>query len=133
MNYMLVRRLMVKDWYMARAPLVGVAVGGAVSMGLMNLPREMGFIGIVSALISVVMLSNLIPQLTIINERKQQNLAFIMSLPITPFEYTFAKVLGNLSAFLLLWLVIVGTVLGRIGAAGVFGGVILFGVVVALA
>ena len=53
----------------------------------------------VPALSSLIFLGILIPQLTVVNERKQDNLAFAMSLPISPAEYTMSKVLGNLSAF----------------------------------
>jgi ABC-type transport system involved in multi-copper enzyme maturation permease subunit len=70
---------------------------------------------------------------TIVNERKQHNLAFVMSLPISPMEYTAAKVVGNLSAFLALWAAIAIGVLGTLARTGVFGGLIPFGMVVALA
>jgi hypothetical protein len=56
-----------------------------------------------------------------------------MSLPISPMEYTAAKVGGNLSAFLALWAAIAIGVLGTLARTGIFGGLIPFGMVVALA
>ena len=56
-----------------------------------------------------------------------------MSLPISPAEYTMSKVLGNLSAFVLLWAAIVGAVLGTIAVVPGAGGVIPLGVIAALA
>jgi len=56
-----------------------------------------------------------------------------MSLPISPAEYTMSKVLGNLSAFVLLWAAIAGAVLGTIAFIPGAGGVIPLGVVAALA
>jgi ABC-type transport system involved in multi-copper enzyme maturation permease subunit len=88
---------------------------------------------LISALIAAIMLSILLPMQTVVNERKQHNLAFVMSLPISPMEYTAAKVVGNLSAFLVVWAAIAIGVLGTLARTGVFGGLIPFGLVVALA
>ena len=54
-----------------------------------------------------------------------------MSLPISPMEYTTSKVLGNLSAFLVLWIAIAGMVLGTIAWSDAPDGFIPFGVIVA--
>ncbi len=114
--------------------LILIAAAGTLSIGLLYLRREVtGSIGLISALIACVLLSILLPMQTIVNERKQHNLAFVMSLPISPMEYTAAKVVGNLSAFLALWVAIAIGVLGTLARTGVFGGLIPFGMVVALA
>jgi ABC-2 type transport system permease protein len=134
MNRALVARLILKDWYLSRVPLVLIAAGGALSIGLLYLRREdTGIIGLISALIVCVLLSILLPTQTVVNERKQRNLAFVMSLPISPMEYTAAKVVGNLSAFLVLWAAVAIGVLGTLARTGIFGGLIPFGMVVALA
>jgi ABC-2 type transport system permease protein len=134
MNRAVIARLILKDWYLSRTLLILVAAAGTLSIGLLYLRREdTGAIGLISALIASVLLSILLPMQTIVNERKQHNLAFVMSLPISPMEYTAAKVLGNLSAFLALWAAIAIGVLGTLARTGVFGGLIPFGMVVALA
>jgi ABC-2 type transport system permease protein len=134
MNRALIARLILKDWYLSRLLLVLIAGGGTLSIGLLYLRREdTGTIGLLSALITSVLLSILLPMQTVVNERKQHNLAFVMSLPISPMEYTAAKVVGNLSAFLVLWAAIAIGVLGTLARTGVFGGLIPFGMVVALA
>lgn len=134
MNRALIARLILKDWYLSRLPLVLIAAGGTLSIGLLYLRREdTGTIGLISALIAAIMLSILLPMQTVVNERKQHNLAFVMSLPISPMEYTAAKVVGNLSAFLVLWAVIAIGVLGTLARTGIFGGLIPFGMVVSLA
>ena len=100
MNRALVWRLIVKDWYLNRVTLALIAVAGALSIGLLFHGGETaGFVGFIAALIVAIFLSILLPMQTVVNERKQQNLPFVMSLPISPMEYTTAKVLGNLSAF----------------------------------
>jgi ABC-2 type transport system permease protein len=133
MNRALIARLILKDWYLSRLPLVLIAAAGTCSIGLLYLRREdTGTIGLITALIATVMLSILLPMQTVVTERKNHNLAFVMSLPITPMEYTAAKVVGNLTAFLVLWAVIAVGVLGTIAHVGIWGGVIPFGMVAAL-
>ena len=133
MNHALMMRLIAKDWYLSRVPLTLIALTGAVATGLLYSGKTAGLVGLISALIALVFLSILIPQLTVVNERKQGNLAFVMSLPISPAEYTMSKVLGNLSAFVLLWAAIVGAVLGTIAFTTGAGGVVPLGVIAALA
>jgi hypothetical protein len=134
MNRALIVRLILKDWYLSRTTLILIAVGGTFSIGLLYLRREdTGTIGLISALIASILLSVLLPMQTVVNERKQHNLAFVMSLPISPMEYTAAKVVGNLTAFLVLWAVIAIGVLGTLARTGIFGGVIPLGMVAALA
>ena len=134
MNRALMMRLIAKDWYLSRLPLTLIALAGAIATGLLYSGiKTAGLVGLISALISLIFLSILIPQLTVVNERKQGNLAFVMSLPISPAEFTMSKVLGNLSAFVLLWAAIVGAVLGTIAVTPGAGGVVPLGVIAALA
>jgi hypothetical protein len=134
MNRALIARLILKDWYLSRLPLVFIGTTGIFSIGLLYLRREVtGAIALITALTATILLSILLPLLTVVNERKQHNLAFVMSLPISPMEYTAAKVVGNLSAFLALWAAIAIGVLGTLARTGIFGGLIPFGMVVALA
>ena len=134
MNIPMVRRLILKDWYLSRFPLLMLAVAGTGSVAILLLRREVtGFIGLTSSLITLILLSNILPMHTIVNERKRQNLAFVMSLPITPADYTAAKITSNLSAFAVLWVVVTGGTLWIIGSAGIFGGLIPFLLIGALA
>jgi hypothetical protein len=103
-------------------------VGSTALLYLRN--ETTGVISLISTIITLVFLSILLPQLTIVTERKERNLAFVMSLPISSMEHTAAKVLGNLSAFVVLWLAVSASVLGTLWNAG-FGGIIPLGVVVA--
>ena len=48
---------------------------------------------------------------TITNERSEQVLPFILSLPITFRQYTHAKVVANLGVFLVFWLIMLGGLL----------------------
>jgi ABC-2 type transport system permease protein len=133
MNRALVSRLILKDWYLARTPLALIAAAGCASVGVLCLRTEAsGFIGLTAAFIVTIFLGVLLPMLTIVTERKRQNLAFVMSLPISPMEYTTAKILSNVLAFIPIWLAIVATVLWMIARAGGLGGIIPVTLVLAL-
>jgi ABC-2 type transport system permease protein len=134
MNATLIRRMVVKDWYLSRVPLSIVAGAGAASGALMYVNTEVsGFIALTSSFIVLIFLGVLLPIVTIVNERKHRNIAFVMSLPISPGDYTAAKIVANVSAFFVLWLAIAAGVLGTIAGAGALGGLIPFGLVAALA
>jgi ABC-2 type transport system permease protein len=104
MSYSMVKRLILKDWYFLRYPILGYLVAGALSLGLVSLggngPSFAGSILLITILISVGIH---LAMLTVINERKEQTLTFIMSLPISAREYTIAKILANLLIFLVPW------------------------------
>jgi ABC-2 type transport system permease protein len=104
-NIAMVRRLIWKDWYLNRAAILFALIGGMVTLGLVaasggsDIAMIMGMVVVVTILIglgAVVMVSA-------VNERKQQTLPFIMSLPISYVEYTTAKIVGSLLIFLVLW------------------------------
>jgi ABC-2 type transport system permease protein len=131
MNRALVVRLVAKDWYLSRLPLILIACAGVFCTALLYLRSETsGLISMISSIITLVFLSILLPQLTVVHERKERNLAFVMSLPISSMEYTAAKVMGNLSAFVVLWLAVSSGVLGTLATNG-FGGILPLGLVIA--
>ena len=131
MNGALVLRLIAKDWYLSRVPLMLIAAAGAGSTAILYLRSETtGVVAIISAVIALIFLSILLPQLTVVHERKERNLAFVMSLPISPMEHTAAKIFGNLFAFVVVWLAVSTAFLGTLWRAG-FGGIVPIGVVIA--
>jgi ABC-2 type transport system permease protein len=120
----LVPRLVVKDWYLTRKALALLILAGCIALGLLQRGGPIGAVGITSALIVMILLGILLPMHTVVNERKRQNLPFVMSLPISSAEYTTAKVVANLSAFVPLWLAIAIGVLGTFARAGTFNGLL---------
>lgn len=106
MNTHIVTRLILKDWYLFSAlfvvalvlglgTLVAIAAAKATQLAVI-----MGVIVLVTILIgmgAVIMSSP-------VNERKQQTLPFVMSLPISYLEYTTSKIVGSLLLFGTLWL-----------------------------
>lgn len=134
MNRAIMRHLIVKDWYLTRQLLSITAIAGAGTFALIHLRTEVsGFLGLVGALTVLIFLGILMPMQTVVQERKRQNLPFVMSLPVSPMEYTTAKIVANVVSFVLLWLPLTGGVLGTFTLSGVFGGLIPMMLVASLA
>jgi hypothetical protein len=66
--------------------------------------------GIVAFFIVLVMLG-VTPNVLIMNERKKQTLAFVMSLPVSGSQYALAKLAAALGMFFVPWLLLVGLAL----------------------
>lgn len=114
----MVRRLILKDWYFNRVLIVSYIVGGALALGLLTLPSEAAFYaGCIVLLTVVISLGIHLVMATVLGERTEQTLAFVMSLPVSPMQYTTAKVAANLLIFIVPWATLtIGTavvVLGR--------------------
>src|SRR4051812_20633050 len=119
MNVSMIRRLILKDLYLSRVPLALVVAIGVLAVATLLLKNEVsGFIGLTSSFIALIMLGNLLPMHTIVNERKRHNLAFVMSLPISPADYTAAKIIANVGTFFLVWAAIAGTLLAMFSRGG---------------
>lgn len=111
MNYTMVKHLIWKDWHFSRGIIVFYIAAGALSLFLLGLGNEQVFyMGSVLFFTVLIGLSIHLVMATVIYERKEQTLPFIMSLPVSPMEYTTAKILANVLIFLVPWLtLVVGT------------------------
>ena len=83
-NYAMVRTLILKDWYLNRWMILGSIPAGLGSLAIVLTGKPVTF------LLSIILLCALIigvgaqlAGVTTINERKEQTLAFIMSLPVS--------------------------------------------------
>lgn len=104
MNLPMVSTLIKKDWYFNRWPILtygGIGLAAAFGLGL---PSETAFFASGVLLITVLISIGIhLTMVTVIHERQQQTLAFVMSLPISPREYTLAKLVANLTIFGVAW------------------------------
>ena len=105
MNYAMVKRLVLKDWYLQRYTIAVSLAGGAVSLGIIATGGNVAFFfGVILLITALIAMGAQLAISTIVTERKEQTLAFVMSLPISYREYTTSKILGNVIIFLVLWL-----------------------------
>jgi len=105
MNYSMVKLLILKDWYLLRWAILCAVPAGAITLGIIATGGKAAFIlGVILLVTNIIGVGAMLAMSTIIEERKQQTLAFVMSLPISYREYTTAKILSNLLLFLVPWL-----------------------------
>jgi ABC-2 type transport system permease protein len=130
MNYFMVKRLILKDWYFQRWPIAGLLAGGIVAILLMCAGGNGSFYAGTVLLITVMIgLGIELAITTVVNERKNQNLAFVMSLPVSARDYTVAKILANLLIFLVPFLALAAATLG-IFSLGPAAGLVPFSAIV---
>jgi len=104
MNFAIVQRLIFKDWYLQRGPILVSLAGSVISVAIIALGGQVGFyLGLIGLITVLVGFGANLAIATTVNERKEQTLPFIMSLPVSNREYTAAKILANLLLFLTLW------------------------------
>jgi ABC-2 type transport system permease protein len=104
MNYAMIQRLILKDWYLHRWQILGSLAGAAGAMAFVVFCGTAGFyIGLTLLITVLVVVGAQLAIASSVTERKEQTLAFIMSLPISYRDYTTAKILSNLLIFLIPW------------------------------
>ncbi|HEY6446247.1 MAG TPA: ABC-2 transporter permease [Acidobacteriaceae bacterium] len=107
MNYDLVRRLILKDWYLNRWMIVSAIPLGLASLAIVLTGKPVAFMLCIILLCMIIVgVGAQLAMVTTISERKEQTLAFVMSLPVSFREYTAAKILANLILFLIPWLLL---------------------------
>lgn len=99
-NLPLIRLLVVKDWQLFQKQLAACVLAGIVALALLGLARPWAFyLGSLLLIIVLVAGSCLSVSSSLLVERKEQTLAFVMSLPVSPLDFTLAKMAGNLLTF----------------------------------
>ncbi|HZV38495.1 MAG TPA: ABC-2 transporter permease [Pseudoxanthomonas sp.] len=108
----MVRKLIVKDWQVYQKQLAGYVAGMLLALGLIGMGTPlMSAAGTLLLLVLLLVVGSYAIQSSIMNERKQQTVPFIMSLPVTPMDVYWGKLLANLVIYLVpLLLVVVGLV-----------------------
>lgn len=134
MNTLMIRRLVGKDWAFQRVPVLLALLAGVVSLLLVASGSEGAFYAGTVLLITVVICFGVqLAIATVITERTEGNLPFVMSLPVSVAEHTAATLLANLLLFLLPWFTLgAGTLLVIRLAPGVPDGLIPFAVLLLL-
>jgi ABC-2 type transport system permease protein len=108
MNYAIVKRLVLKDWYLQRWAIVASLAGVVVTLGIIATGGKVAFLlGLILLIMVIISIGAQMAVATIVTERKEQTLPFVMSLPISYREYTASKIWGNLLIFLVPWLTMV--------------------------
>ena len=82
--------------------------GGVAALAVAQLRSEPAIVvGTVFFYMALTLVGHMLPLVGIVNERKNHNLAFLMSLPLSIIQYTAAKLISTLGMFLIPWLTLV--------------------------
>jgi ABC-2 type transport system permease protein len=101
-------QLIWKDWQLNKWAIMLSTLGGGIALAIVCLGGATPFLlGSVGFFIALIMLASILPNLVIVNERKKQNLAFVMSLPISSVQYGVAKLASTVGIFLAPWLTLI--------------------------
>lgn len=113
----MIRRLVFKDWYFMRWAIASYLGLGGIALYLVAIGGEGSFYaGCVLLFTVLISLGIHLAMATVVEERAQQTLPFVMSLPISPRDYTVAKLVANLVIFLVPWTALVLGALAVIAA-----------------
>lgn len=112
LNVPLIKILVKKDWYLTQK-FMALYMGGSIfALSFISLGEWQFIMGVTLLMSMVIGMANHLVSITIINERKEQTLPFIMTLPITPTDYAVAKLIANKSLFFIPWLAILMMTIG---------------------
>lgn len=109
LNINMIRKLILKEWFVSRGYIALYTFGCIFALSFISLGQWQFFMGTTLLICLLVGMSNHQVSISIINERKEQTLPFIMSLPITPTDYAVAKLIANTTLFLIPWFIILFT------------------------
>ena len=116
MNIAMVCRLIWKDWYLNRAGILASLVGGVATLALvavMHVSQIALLLGII-VLVTILIGMGAMVMISAASERRQLTLPFVMSLPISYWDYTVSKIVGGMLIFLALWIPLVAAVVATI-------------------
>lgn len=115
-----VRQLIWKDWQLGRMPILITIVWGAAALAIVPWGGENSrVVGGVLFFLPLILMGHMLPLAGIGNERKKQNLAFLMSLPISSIQYTTSKLISSLVIFLIPWVTLVSAAVLLVEVRGV--------------
>lgn len=101
-------QLMLKDWRLYRGMILFSILMGVIGLGVVQIATEPAVVvGTVLFFIAIILVGAMLPLAGIVNERKNKNLAFVMSLPISSVQYTTSKLWATTGIFLIPWLALV--------------------------
>ena len=104
MTNSIIPQLILKDWRLYRTQLWFSIGAGMIALGVVLRGGEGPIVaGTVWFFIALILVGSMLPISGIVNERKKQNLAFVMSLPVSSMQYTTAKLISTVGMFLVPW------------------------------
>ena len=109
LNTPVIRLLVAKDWQLFQKQLALYVLAGIVALCFLGLAKPWAFyIGSLMLIIVTVSIACFSISTSLMVERKEKTLAFVMSLPVSPLDFTVAKIAGNVLTFAVPFAIIAG-------------------------
>lgn len=106
LNLPVIKLLIGKDWLLFQKQLAVWVIAGIVALCLIGMAESWSFyLGSLLMIIVLISAACFSISTSLLVERKEHTLAFVMSLPVTPLDYYLAKLVGNVITFLVPFLV----------------------------
>ncbi len=126
MNRAVIRRLVLADLYLFRWMILGAVAAGAVAIALMPLGRAAAYVGSVLLICVLIVLNIFLVMSGIVQERKDKVQVFLLSLPLSPMQYTAAKIVSNTIGFVVPWLLLTAATVVTVRVSWIPDGTIPF-------
>lgn len=112
LNLPVIKLLIAKDWLLFQKQLAAYVTAGIFALCLIGMGTGWSFyLGSLLLIVVLVAAACFSISTSLLAERKEHTLAFVMSLPITPLDFYLAKLLGNLITFFVPFLIMfIGTI-----------------------
>ena len=124
-NIQMIKRLVLKDWELMKKTIAAYMVAGIITIGIMGMATEITFnVGGILMITLLIVIGSRSAIESVVNEKKDQTLPFILSLPVSAQDYAFAKLLSNLVLYFVPWLILVLGMLAVIVSTPIYNGVI---------
>ncbi len=129
----MVRKLIVKDWQVYQKQLAGYVAGLLLALGLVGMGSPLlSAAGGLLLLVLLIVVGTFAIGSLVMAERKEQTQPFVMSLPVTPMDVFWGKMLANLAIYLVPFLLVTGGMLALILATPSPDGTVPWVILIAL-
>lgn len=108
-DFQMIKQLIIKDWQIYQKQLAAYVVGLLVGLTLVGIGKTWSFfVGSLLLLVLLICVGGFAIQSSLLNERKEHTLPFVMSLPVTPMTFYWSKLLANLTIYLMPFTLVAG-------------------------
>ena len=108
-NLDMIKLLVIKDWQIYQKQLAGYVAGMLLALSLVGMGKPWSFaVGSLLLLVLLTVIGQFAIQTSVVTERKEQTVPFIMSLPVAPMDFYWGKLLANLAIYLVPFTLVAG-------------------------
>lgn len=122
-------RVVLKDWYLSRWFTFGSVVLGAVALGLASIGPPGLYPAMILIIIAVIAQGIFLCMYGIVTERKERAALFSLTLPISTMQYSAAKALALVTAYLFPWVLLAAAALALLPRLSLPAGILPVAVV----